>query len=160
MATRRGIRECMIFCLVFGAMSHIHKKRRTDMRTYLASSIAMTILMLAGCNNAKSPDAVAKDVAAAQQKASTEVASSENDAAKDLDKAAGKVDDKLVAFNNDAAKDACNIAVAKADGDRKVALANCMAASGDAQKTCKDQADADYDAAKAAAKAAAQSQKQ
>lgn len=130
------------------------------MRMYLTSSIAMTILVLTGCNNAKSPDAVAKDVATAEQKASTEVANSEKDAAKDLDKAAGKVDDKLVDFNNAAAKDAYNMAVAKADGDRKIALANCSAASGDAQKTCKDQADADYDAAKASAKAAAQSEKQ
>jgi hypothetical protein len=130
------------------------------MRTYLASSIAMTILVLTGCNNAKSPDAVAKDVATAEQKASSELNNSEKDAQKDLDKAAGKVDDKLVAFNNTAAKDAYNMALAKADGDRKIALANCAAASGDAQKACKDQAEADYDAAKAGAKAAAQSEKQ
>jgi hypothetical protein len=50
--------------------------------------------------------------------------------------------------------------VAKADGDRKIALANCSAQSGDAQKACKDQANADYDAAKASAKADALSQKQ
>ena len=81
-------------------------------------------------------------------------------AAKDLDKAADKVDDKLVAFNNAAAKDAYNLAVAKADGDRKVALANCLSISGDAQKNCKDQAEADYAAAKANAKAAAQSVKE
>ena len=95
-----------------------------------------------------------------QQKASVEVANSEKDAAKDLSKAADKVDDKLVAFNNDAAKDAYNLAVAKADGDRKVAIANCSALNGDAQKACKDQADADYSAAKASAKAVAQSEKQ
>ena len=79
---------------------------------------------------------------------------------KDLGNAAEKVDDKLVDLNNAAAKDAYNIAVAKADGDRKVALANCQAASGDAQKACKDQANADYDAAKASAKAEALAQKQ
>jgi hypothetical protein len=117
-------------------------------------------MLIAACNNAKSPDAVAKDVAAAEQKAATEVANSENSASKDLGKAADKVDDKLVDLNNAAAKDAYSIAVAKADGDRKVALANCQAASGDAQKACKDQANVDYDAAKANAKADAQSQKQ
>ena len=63
-------------------------------------------------------------------------------------------------LNNAAAKDAYELAVAKADGDRKVALANCQAASGDAQKACKDQANADYDAAKASAKAEALAQKQ
>ena len=129
------------------------------MRTRLISAIAMSMVLITGCNSPKSPDAVAKNVAAAEQKASAEVANSEKDASKDLGKAADKVDDKLVDFNNTAAKDAYNLAVAKADGDRKVALANCSAASGDAQKACKDQADADYRAAVADAKATAQSEK-
>ena len=140
-------------------MPHIHE-RGTYMRTLVISAIAVTVLLMTGCNKAKSPDAVAKDVAAAEQKASTEVANSEKDASKDLGKAADKVDDKLVDLNNAAAKDAYNLALAKADGDRKVALANCSALSGDAQKTCKDAASADYDVAKANAKAAAQADKQ
>jgi hypothetical protein len=130
------------------------------MRTRLALGIAIAVLIIAGCDSAKSPDTVAKDVAAAQQKASAEVAKSEQAAEKDLTKAADKVDDKLVDFNNAAARDAYKLAVAKADGDRKVALANCLALGGDAQKTCKDQAEADYGAAKADAKAAALSLKQ
>jgi hypothetical protein len=130
------------------------------MRMLLASAIAMAVLVVSGCDSAKSPETVAKDVAAAQQKAASEVANSEKAAEKDLDKAADKVDDKLIAFNNSAAKDAYNLAVAKADGDRKVALANCLSLGGDAQKSCKDQAEADYGAAKANAKAAAQSVKQ
>lgn len=129
------------------------------MRSNLTVAILMT-LCVAACNNAKSPDTVNKDVAKAEQKASTEVAKSEDSAVKDLNGSASKVDDRLVAFNNAAAKDAYNLAVAKADGDRKVALANCEATSGDAQKKCKDQAEADYTAAKANAKAAAQSEKQ
>jgi len=129
------------------------------MQFNLPVAILMT-LCIAACNNAKSPDAVNKDVAKAEQKASSEVAKSEDSAAKNLDGAAGKVDDKLVSFNNAAAKDAYNLAIAKADGDRKVALANCESASGDAQKQCKDQAEANYTAAKANAKAAAQSEKE
>jgi predicted small secreted protein len=130
------------------------------MRLQLTSAVVLAAIMAAGCNNAKSPDTVAKDVANAEQKASTEVTKSENSAAKDLSGAADNVDDKLIAFNNAAAKDAYHLAVAQADGDRKVALAKCEALSGDAQKTCKDQAEADYSAAKANAKAAAQSEKQ
>jgi hypothetical protein len=129
------------------------------MRTLL-TAISLAVLLAAGCDSAKSPDTVAKDVAAAEQKAATEVANSEKAAEKDLNKAAEKVDDKLVAFNNAAAKDAYDLAVAKADGDRKVALANCLSLGGDAQKACKDQAEADYGAAKANAKAAAQSVKE
>ncbi len=130
------------------------------MRILLTSAIALAFLMAAGCDSAKSPDTVAKDVTVAEQKAATEVAKSEKSAEKDLDKAGGKVDDKLVAFNNAAAQDAYNLAVAKADGDRKVALANCLSLGGDAQKACKDQAEADYGAAKANAKAAAVSVKE
>jgi hypothetical protein len=130
------------------------------MRTLLTSAIALTILMAAGCDSAKSPQTVSKDVAAAEQKATTEVANSEKAAEKDLNKAAEKVDEKLVAFNNAAAQDGYNLAVAKADGDKKVALANCLSLGGDAQKVCKDQAEADYGAAKANAKAAALSVKQ
>jgi hypothetical protein len=129
------------------------------MRFNIPVAILMT-LCVAACNNAKSPDTVAKDVAKAEQKASTVVTKSEDSAGKDLNGAAGKVDDKVVAFNNAAAKDAYNLSVAQADGVRKVALANCESASGDAQKLCKDQAEADYKAAKANAKAAAQSEKQ
>jgi hypothetical protein len=136
-----------------------YNKEEMLMRMLLTSTIALTFVIVSGCDNAKSPDTVAKDVAAAEQKASTEVANSEKDASKDIGKAADKVDDKLVDLNNAAAKDAYNLAVAKADGNRKVAAANCLAASGDAQKACKDQADADYNAAVADAKAAAQSEK-
>lgn len=130
------------------------------MRINLTATAILAALCIAACNNAKSPDTVSKDVAKAEQKASTEVAKSQDSAVKDLNGAAGKVDDKVVAFNNSAAKDAYNLAVARADGNRKVALANCESAGGDAQKMCKDQAEADYAAAKADAKAAAQSEKQ
>jgi hypothetical protein len=130
------------------------------MRMFLISAIAASTLAMVGCDNAKSPETVAKDVAAAEKKAVAEVANSEKDAVKDLNKAADKVDDTLVNFNNAAAKDAYNLTVAKADGDLKIALANCLSQSGDAQKTCKDQAQADYAATKANAKAAAVSEKQ
>jgi hypothetical protein len=139
-------------------VSPLHKG--IDMRMVLTSAMAIAVLIIAGCDSAKSPDTVGKDVAAAQQKAAAELANSEKAAEKDLNKAADKVDDTLVNFNNAAAKDAYNLAVAKADGDRKVALANCLALGGDAQKTCKDQAEADYGAAKANARAAAVSLKQ
>ena len=130
------------------------------MRILMTSAIALCAVLAAGCDKPKSPDAVAHDVAAAEQKASNEVSSSEKDASKDIGNAADKVGDKLTDLNNVAAKDAQNIAIAKADGDRKVALAQCSALAGDAQKKCKDEADADYNAAKANAKADAVAAKQ
>ncbi len=114
---------------------------------------------VSGCNNAKSPDAVAKDVAAAQAKRASEVADAKQDAAKDANSAEAKVDDKTNDLNNVNAKGAYDVAMAQADGDHKVALQKCDAVSGDAQKACKDQADAKYDLAKANAKAMLAAQK-
>src|SRR5450631_4097218 len=113
-------------------------EKENYMRILLTSALALTVI-LAGCDKPKSPEAVAHDVAAAQQKASTEVSNSEKEASKDMGNAAGKVGDNLTQLNNTAAKDAEKIAVAKADGDRKVALAQCSALAGDARKKCKDE---------------------
>jgi hypothetical protein len=64
------------------------------MRANFTLAVLMTFYV-AACNNAKSPDTVTKDVAKAEQKASAEVARSEDSAVKDLSGAAGKVDDKV-----------------------------------------------------------------
>jgi hypothetical protein len=123
----------------------------------LAAVLAVTIM--AGCNNAKSPDSASKDVASAQEKRASEVADAKQDAAKDENKAAAKVDDKSNDLNNANAKGAYDVAMAQADGDHKVAIQKCEALSGDTQKACKDQADAKYDLAKANAKAMLAAQK-
>jgi len=120
----------------------------------------LLVLALAGCNQSKSPEQVAKDVANAEQRAGSEIAKSEDRAQNSLDKAAGKVDDQLVKFSDDAARQAYEVAIAKADGARKVSLAGCEAQSGDPQKMCKDRAEADYQAALADAKAGAEAAKQ
>jgi hypothetical protein len=44
--------------------------------------------------------------------------------------------------------------MANADGDHKVAIEKCLLLAPDAQQPCKDQADAQYQAAAASAKAA------
>jgi hypothetical protein len=95
---------------------------------------------LAACNNAKSPDAAARDIAAADNSAAREVADAQRDAQKDM------------------SADAYAVAMAKADGDHKIGLQKCETLQGHDQQICKDQADADYEAAKANAKAAKVSQ--
>jgi hypothetical protein len=97
---------------------------------------AAALVALSACNNAKSPDNEAKDLAAANQSASNEVADAQRDA------------------QTDASKDAYSVAIAQADGDHKIALQKCEALQGHDQDSCKQQADADYEAAKANAKAA------
>ena len=126
------------------------------MREYLMLIFVVAALALAGCSKSKSPEDVSKDVAKAEQKAISEVAKSEELAQSALDKSYGKVNDQEIKFNNDAAHQAYNVAVAKADGNRKVALATCESQSGDAQKACKDQAEANYKTARADARASAE----
>jgi hypothetical protein len=126
------------------------------MRGYSMPIFLVAALVLTGCNKSKSPEEVAKDVANAEQKATTEVTKSEEHAQSALDKSYEKVNDQEIKFNNDAAHQAYNVAIAKADGNRKVALATCESQSGDAQKACKDQAEADYKAARADAKTIAE----
>jgi hypothetical protein len=122
--------------------------------TNLSAAGLVALLCLVGCNNAKPPQAVADDAAAAAQKASANVAEAQKDASKDNAKMQAQVDDKSVALNNTEAKGAYDVAMKQADGAHDVAIERCKASSGDAQKGCKDQADANYEVAKAKAKAA------
>ena len=126
------------------------------MREYLMPIFVVASLLLAGCNQSKSPEDVSKDVAKAEQLANNEVTKSEQRAQQALDKSYEKVNDQEIQFNNDAVHQTYNVAIAKADGDRKIALATCESQSGSAQKACKDQAEADYKTARADARASAE----
>jgi hypothetical protein len=129
-------------------------------RKFITALSVLTVAVLAGCNSAKSPDAVANDVAAAQQKAAENVAEVRKDVSKDNASATGKVDDKTNALNNVQANGAYDVALARAEGNHNVALEKCNAVSGVAQTKCKDMADADYNVAEASAKASEVSTKQ
>jgi hypothetical protein len=111
------------------------------------------MLALTGCNKAEPPDKVAKDVASATasaekkneralEKDAKADAAAQNDIVNGLDKAATKE-----------ANAAANDAVTQAEGENKIARAKCEALAGDAQKSCKDQADAQLDQVKQRAKA-------
>jgi len=108
----------------------------------------LTAALACGCNSAKSPAAVATDVAAARQQASTEVTDARKDAARNVDSVAANVDGSSKEVNDASARAAYDVAVAQADGDHGVAIQQCSALTGDAQKSCKERADASYDQAK------------
>ena len=118
------------------------------------------LAMVGGCHKAKSPDAVANDVTNAEQKAANNVADAQKDASKNVADAAGKVDDKSKDLDNAEVKGAYEVEMAKAEGDRRIALNKCEALSGDAQRDCKNVADADYQAEKAQLKAMRNPEKQ
>jgi hypothetical protein len=124
------------------------------MRLPIISIISLTILALAaGCDHAKSPQAAANDIAAAKQSAAQEVADAHQEAAKDINSASKELQDKSGELADSNAKAAYDVALAQADGDHKIAIQECMTREGAGQKLCKDKANADYDAAKANAKA-------
>jgi hypothetical protein len=115
--------------------------------------LASALLCLSACNKAESPEKVQADVAKAQSnaveenaKADEKVKQVEAEAAKDRADALAKVADKSVGALADSA-------VTESEGQTKVALAKCQAMEGDAQKTCKDEANAHMDAVRAKAKA-------
>ena len=126
----------------------------------IAIAGVFALAMLGGCNKAKSPETVATNVANAEQKAATNVSDAEKDASKDVANAADKVDDKAKDLNNAEVKGAYDVEMTQAEGDRKIALNKCEAMNGDAQKNCKDVAEADYQVAKAHLKAMRNTEKQ
>jgi hypothetical protein len=89
---------------------------------------------LSACDRAKSGAQVAKDTNAAEEKAAENIDRSERDAT------------HVAAVQNQ------QMADTEAEGAYRVALAQCEALSGVAQKSCRDQADANYQLAKASAK--------
>jgi hypothetical protein len=116
--------------------------------------LASALICLAACNKAESPEDVQANVAKAQSnavqenaKADEKVKQVEAEAPKDRADALAKVADKSVGVIADSA-------VIQAEGETQIALAKCQALEGDAQKTCKDEANAHMDAVRAKAKAA------
>jgi hypothetical protein len=116
--------------------------------------LASALLGMSACNKTESPENVQADVtkaksdaAEANAKADEKVKQVEAEAAKDRADALAKVADKSVGAVVDSA-------VTQAEGETKVALAQCEALDADAQKACKDKANAHLDAVKAKAKAA------
>jgi len=112
----------------------------------------MAAVLIGGCNNAKSPSTVAKDVNSAQQSAAEKTAKAEDKAGDKTAEARADVRDEQRDAQHVAAVQEENIAETEAEGERKVALAKCEALSGDRQQACKDQANATYDRTVAQAK--------
>ena len=131
-----------------------HEKRylsnqEIDVQKLLLPMIGiLTTALACGCSSAKSPAAVAADVAAARQQASTEVADARKDAARNVDSAAANVGGSSKDLSDASTKAAYDVAVAQADGDHSVAIQQCSALPGEAQKSCKERAEAGYDQAK------------
>ncbi|MDB6084889.1 MAG: hypothetical protein JWN43_2770 [Gammaproteobacteria bacterium] len=115
---------------------------------------AAALVLMAGCHPSKSPHATAQDVEAAQQEARSEVEKARAEASKDLKSAAKTTGSSTKGVAQAKAEGAYDIAMAKADGDHNVATKRCLTLEAAMQQACRDEADADYETAKATAKAA------
>lgn len=124
------------------------------MRTsFWPAGMAMALLALGGCNKAQSPAEVQRDVASAAKSAAennTQANEKQADVAASVNKDLGAATQNADTKTADASADA---AVTRAEGNHKVATAKCESMAGDAQKACKDEADAALEMAKAKAKA-------
>jgi hypothetical protein len=110
------------------------------------------VLLMAACHQAAAPHATAQDVDTAKQEAQREVAQARIEAAKDVKSAAKVTGSHPNEVMEAKVTGSYDVAMAKADGDRKVAVARCLTLSPDTQQPCRDQAEADYQQAAAAAK--------
>ena len=120
-----------------------------------APAAALTVILgiCGGCQKKPPPVATPADVALAKQEAQHEIDQAQVEARKDV-KSATKImgpDSKDVARAK--ITGAFDIAMARADGDHKVALEQCMTMPPTAQPPCKDKVEIDYQAAVAKAKA-------
>jgi hypothetical protein len=113
--------------------------------------IVAGVCALGACDHAKSRSQVAKDTNAAEQQASERLAKAEQNAEQKEADAQKDVNKERRDAAHETAVQEEKVSETQAEGEHKVALARCEALSGDAQKSCKDQADADYDIAKAKA---------
>jgi ABC-type enterochelin transport system substrate-binding protein len=107
---------------------------------------------LTACNHSKSSAEVAKDTSAAQQTAGEKVAAAQQQAAVRIASARGDVREEQRDLNHVDAVESQKVAETAAAGEHKVALVRCEGLSGSPQKSCKDRADADYEAAEARAR--------
>lgn len=112
----------------------------------------LALVLIAGCHSKTTPPPTAQDIEAAKQDAQREIAQARAEASKDI-KSAEKVSGSGKSVARAKAEGAYDIAMVKADGDHTIATEKCLTLEVSLQPACKQQADADYESAKVAAKA-------
>lgn len=125
---------------------------------YVCALIIGTSLGLSACNKADPPDSAQSDVAkttadAAASDAKADATRKQAEIQADQEMLKAKADAQTQAVDKSIAAVA-DQAVSEAENQTKVALAKCESLNGDAQKHCKDQANAHLQQVKDRAKAA------
>jgi len=118
--------------------------------TLIIATLALT-LGLAACQKRETPAESQADVAAARTEASKDVAEARKDADAKVADASRTQATAQTDVSHEVSKADENVALAEANGAHKVAIEKCEAMTGDARASCKRQADADLEMAKARA---------
>jgi hypothetical protein len=126
----------------------------TPRGTVFYPAVAVLCLSFSGCHQAKSPDAVQAGVNAAKQEADRSIAKAQDREVKTADSADAALERAQATADRKKTEAAANTALVEAEGANKVALAQCETFSGDRQKACRSEADAELERAKAHAKEA------
>jgi len=108
---------------------------------------AFSVLVAAGvnaCYQAKTPAQVAQDTAAAENRADAATQKAEQHAAERIDSRQTLVSDEQKDAAHTRAVELEKIADTRAQGDHRIALAQCESLSGESQKACRERADAAF----------------
>ncbi len=106
------------------------------------------VAAVVGCNRAKNPADVHKDVSEAAQKANDKITDARKDAADTAADARRDVREQTDAASQKVADANRDVAMARIEGERDVAKQRCESLSGQDQASCKDAADREYELAK------------
>jgi hypothetical protein len=102
------------------------------------------LCVLNACYQSKSPDQVAKDTASAENTANQATGKAEERAADKISSAQRVVSDEQAAVAHTRALEIEKVSDTLAEGDHKVALAQCESLKGEPQKACREQADSAF----------------
>jgi hypothetical protein len=130
------------------------------MRSNTALGALAALAIITGCHQDTAPHATAQDIEAAKQEVQSEVAKARVEASKDIKSAAKVTQSNPRDVLEAKATGKYDVAMVQADGDHTVAIEKCLTLQAAQQPACKQQADAAYETAKGAAKAARLAQRQ
>jgi hypothetical protein len=120
-------------------------------RLIIIGSMLIFGAAIAGCNQAEPPAQVNREVSKAQADRNEKVADARQEGAQAIQRQEKDVTAERRDVNEAASQRNYEVAIAKADGDYKVATEKCNALDGSSQAACKDQAEAVHDVDKAKA---------
>jgi hypothetical protein len=105
------------------------------------TSALVALCILNACYHSKSPDQVAKDTNTAENTANQATGKAVESAADKITSAQRVVSDEQAAAAHTRAIEVEKVSDTLAQGDHKIALAQCESLSGEPQKACREQAD-------------------